>query len=150
MPNQHYSFYPDKGYARELILPWKLFTFGVAMTLLLYGAVNFHISDWDVGVTLLMGALTYLMAPWAAGIISASIRYRPRFWYLHLFAALFSALFVVDWAYMGYHTLVGNQTLREANFYASMPIYLMAGFFWLYRGSLRELVEGIRMVLKNK
>lgn len=142
--NQFYSFYPDKAYFRELIRPWKLFTFSVAMSLLFYGALNYGISDWDVGVTIIMGVLTYLMAPWSVYIILSAIRYRPKFWYLHIFAALIAALFVVDWTYMLYHSLMENQTLREANFYASMPLYLMAGLFWLYRGNLKELIANLR------
>jgi len=142
--NQFYSFYPDKAYFRELIRPWKLFTFSVAMSLLFYGALTYGISDWDVGVTIIMGVLTYLMAPWSIYIILSAIRYRPKFWFLHIFAALIAGLFVVDWAYMLYHSLMENQTLREANFYASTPLYFMAGLFWLYRGSLKDLIANLR------
>ena len=55
---QQYSCYPDKGYYLELNRLWKLVSFAVAMSLLLYGAVNYEIADWDVGITLLMGVLT--------------------------------------------------------------------------------------------
>ena len=142
--NKFYSFYPDKAYFLELLRPWKLFTFSVAMALLFYGALNYGISDWDVGVTIIMGVLTYLIAPWSVYIILSAIRYRPKFWYLHVFTALIAALFVVDWASMLYHSLVGNQTLREANLYASMPLYFLAGLFWLYRGSLKELIANLK------
>ena len=142
--NQTYSFVPDKAYFQELLRPWKLFTFSVAMGLLFYGALNYGISDWDVGVTIIMGVLTYLMAPWSVYIILSAIRHRPKFWYFHIFAALIAGLFVVDWAYMLYHSLMDNQTLREANFYASTPLYFMAGLFWLYRGSLKELMANLR------
>jgi len=142
--NQFYSFYPDKAYFRELIRPWKLFTFSVAMSLLFYGALNYGISDWDVGVTIIMGGLTYLMAPWSVYIILSAIRYRPKFWVLHVFAALIAGLFVVDWAYMLYHSLMENQTLREANFYASSPLYFLGGLFWLYRGSVKDLITNLK------
>ncbi len=128
----------------ELIRPWKLFSFCVAMSLLLYGAVNFETGDWDVGVTLLMGVLTYTMAPWSVYIIFSAIRYRTGYWYLHIIAALIAGLFVVDWAYMLYHTMAGNVIYREANFYASTPLYFMAGAFWLYRGTLKEFIANVR------
>ena len=142
--NQYYSFYPDKAYFRELIRPWKLLTFCIAMALLLYGALNLGIGDWDVGVTLLMGCLTYLLAPWSVYIFVSAVRYRPSFWYLQIVAAIIAGIFVVDWAYMLYHTMVGNVTFRSANLYASAPIYIMAGVFWLYRGSLKELLDNIQ------
>lgn len=144
MTNHYYSFYPDKAYFLEMARPWKLFTFCVAMSWLLFGALNYGIGDWDVGVTLLMGGFTYLMAPWSVYIILSAIRYRPRLWYLHIVAALVAGLFVVDWVYMVYHTLVGNQTYRDANFYASMPLYFLAGTVWLYRGSLKELMANVK------
>ena len=133
-----------KAYARELIRPWKLVTFGIAMSWLLYGAISYNIADWDVGVTLLMGGLTYLTAPWSVYIILSGFRYRPRFWLLHMIVALLVGLFVVDWVYMAYHAVVGNQTFRDANVYASAPLYFMAGAVWLYRGSVKEFIENIR------
>lgn len=142
-----YSFWPDKSYARELVRPWKLFSFCISISLLLCGALYFEIQDWDVGVTLLMGGLTYLLAPWSVYIIFSAIRYRPKNWYFHIISALIAWLFVVDWVYMLYHTIVGNQTLREANFYASTPIYFMAGIVWLYRGSLKEMVNNIKRLV---
>ncbi len=114
------------------------------MSWLLYGAIFYNIQDWDIGVTVLMGGLTYLMAPWSVYIILSATRYRPKFWYLHIVTALIAALFVVDWAYMAYHTIVGNQTFRDANFYASAPLYFMAGAVWLYRGSVKEFLDNVR------
>jgi len=144
MTTNSYSFLPNKSYAQELIRPWKLFTFNIAMSWLLYGALNYKIKDWDVGVTLLMGSLTYTMAPWSVYVIYSSVRYRPKLWFLHIVAALIAALFVVDWVYMGYHTLMENQTYRDANFYASMPLYFIAGTVWLYRGSVKEFADNIK------
>jgi len=144
MTNNNYSFQPDEAYFRELIRPWKLVTFCIAMSWLLYGAIFYDIKDWDIGVTLLMGGLTYLMAPWSVYIILSAIRYRNNYWYLQIIAALVAGLFVVDWVYMAYHTLVGNHTYRDANFYASAPLYFMAGAVWLYRGSLKEFLENVK------
>jgi len=120
----------------------------MAMGLLLYGALNFDIADWDVGVTLVMGSLTYLMAPWSVHVILSALRYRPPLWYLQIIAALLVGLFVVDWVYMLYHAIVGNQTYRDANFYASAPLFFLAGTCWLYRGSLVELMANIRSITR--
>jgi hypothetical protein len=139
-----YSILPDKAYARELTRPWKLITFCIAMSWLLYGALFFDIADWDVGVTFLMGGLTYLMAPWSVYIILSAIRYRPKYWLLHIMAALLVGFFVVDWVYMAYHEWAGNQTFRVANFRAPSPLYLMAGVVWLYRGSMKDIFENLK------
>lgn len=139
-----YSFLPDKAYARELIRPWKLVTFFIAMAILIYGSFFFRIADWDVGVTLLMGSLTYIMAPWSVYVIISAIRHRPKFWYLQIITAMIACQLVVDWVYMIYHTMVGNQTFRAANFYASTPLYFMAGAVWLYRGSMKDFLGNLK------
>lgn len=144
MTSNSHTFLPDKAYVQELIRPWKLVTFCIAMSWLLYGALFYNIADWDVGVTLLMGGLTYLMAPWSVYIILSAIRYRPKYWIFHVIVALIASLFVVDWVYMGYHTLVGNQTFRDANFFASAPLYFMGGTVWLYRGSVKEFFQNVK------
>lgn len=144
MEKPNYSFLPDKAYALELIRPWKLVTFGIAMSWLIYGALFFHIADWDVGVTLIMGGLTYLTAPWSVYIILSAIRYRPGYWIVHILAALLVALFVVDWMYTAYHALAGNRTFRDANFHASAPLYFLAGTGWLYRGSAKEFWQDLK------
>lgn len=56
---------PDKAYFRELRRPWKLASLAIGMLWLMYGAVSYGISDWDVGISLIMGGLTYLCAPWS-------------------------------------------------------------------------------------
>jgi hypothetical protein len=143
-----YCFLPDKAYLRELYRPWKLLSFIIAMGLLLYGALNFDIADWDIGVTLIMGGLTYLMAPWSVHIILSAIRYRPHLWYLQIIAALAAGLFVVDWVYMLYHSLMENQTYRDANFNASAPLFFLAGTVGLFRGSLVELIANIWVITR--
>ena len=40
-------FLPGPGYWRELRRPWKLFSLGVGMGWLLYGALFYEIGDWD-------------------------------------------------------------------------------------------------------
>lgn len=145
--DRDYPRYPDRATAREWRRPWKLATFAIAMTLLLYGATHFEIADWDVGVTWWMGVLTYLSAPWAVRMLGGALRHRPRGWLWQVLLALAVAGFVVDTVYVVYHRSVGNTMYREENFRASLPIYLMAGVFWLYRGSLADLIRDLRRSL---
>lgn len=39
--------------------------------------------------------------------------------------------------------------MRDANFFASLSLYGMCGILWLYRGSLRELVNDARQVMRD-
>jgi hypothetical protein len=137
---------PDHAYIAELVRPWKLLSFTIGMAWLLYGAINYGIADWDVGISVLMGGLTYLCAPWSVRVILVCLRDRPRHWPLWIILALLVALGVVDWAYVVYHTLMGNQMLRLENFYASSALYFLAGSIWLYRGSLSDFVANVRAV----
>ncbi|MBS0577108.1 MAG: hypothetical protein JSS45_11925 [Proteobacteria bacterium] len=137
----NYSVLPDRAYLRELWRPWKLATLAVGMGWLLYGATHYNIGDWDIGVSIVMGVLAYLLAPWSMYVILNAIRYRPKWWWAHMAAALAAGIFVADTSYMAYHLIAGNPTYRDANFPASISLYFLAGGVWLYRGTLIELIR---------
>ena len=140
---------PVQQYLAELMRPWKLLSLGVGMAWLLYGARNYGFSDWDVGISLIMGGLTYLCAPWSVRVTLHYLRYRPRFWGLWIVAALFVAWIVVDGIYILYHTAMGNQMLRLENFYASSALYFLAGAIWLYAGSFRDFLSNVRALVRG-
>lgn len=142
--NQAYRFLPDGSYFRELKRPWKLVSFGLGMSWLLYGALVYGISDWDVGVSCIMGGATYLCAPWTVHVLINAVKVRPRRWLLQVAGALLPALFAVDWSYWLYHTIVGNSMLRWENFKVSSMLYFICGMIWYYRGSLRDLLTELR------
>jgi hypothetical protein len=143
------SLLPDRTYFAEIVRPWKLFSFAIGMVWLLFGALNYGISDWDVGISILMGGLTYLCAPWSVRVILVCVRDRPRYWPLWIIGALIVALAVVDWLYMAYHTAMGNQMFRLENFYASSALYFLAGAIWLYRGSFRDFLANVRALVRG-
>lgn len=116
------------------------------MSWLLYGAVVYGIADWDIGVTLIMGSLTYLCAPWSLRVVLLSVRNRPPYWLAWVVAAFAIAWLVVDGVYVLYHTTVGNQMFREDNFRVSFPLYFLAGACWLYRGTVQELLSHAQAV----
>ena len=140
---------PDRADVAELARPWKLLSFAIGMAGLLYGALEYGISDWDVGISVIMGGLTYLCAPWSVRTILTAVRYRSGSWILRIGMALFVAWIVVDGVYVLYHTVMGNRMFRIENFYASSALYLLAGSIWLYRGSLREFLTNVRGVLRG-
>lgn len=142
--NSQYGFLPDRNYFLELRRPWKLATFGSGMAWLLYGALCYDISDWDIGISLIMGGLTYLCAPWSVHVMFNAVRSRPPGWPVQFAVALLPAMFAVDWVYWLYHTVVGNRMLRWENFKVSSALYFICGMIWYYRGSLREFVGEVR------
>ena len=125
----------------EFFRPWKLATFTIGMSWLFWGALYLHIPDWDIGVSIIMGVLAYLTAPWSVRVILLR-----KFRLIPL--ALFAWWFTVDGAYMLYHEIAGNETFRMENFYASTTLYWLCGFIWLHQGTLRELISN-RSVFLN-
>ena len=109
------------------------------MAWLLYGATNYDIADWDIGVSLLMGLGAYALAPWSIYIFGSAVRFRPKYWWLHAALAVLAGWMVVDGSYVIYHTARGNMMFRDANARASACLYLLCGMIWLYRGSLGQL-----------
>jgi len=138
---------PDRYYFNELKRPWKLTSFFIGMGWLIYGALNYQIADWDVGISIIMGTLTYICAPWSVRIILLSLR--ERCWSIWTIAALAIAWFVIDGVYVLYHSVVSNTMYRKENFFASTALYFLAGSIWLYRGSVCEFVNNLRSVLRG-
>ena len=119
------------------------------MAWLIYGALNYGISDWNLGDSLIMGGLTYVCAPWSVRTIMLSARDRPSYWPLRITLALMVAWAVVDGSYLLYNSLTHHEMYRLANFYASTPLYFLAGFLWLPRASLKELAGQLRAELSR-
>ncbi|MDR0233756.1 MAG: hypothetical protein LBI31_02990 [Zoogloeaceae bacterium] len=123
----------------EWLRPWKLASLAVGMCWLIWGALTLNIGDWDVGVSILMGGFTYLLAPCSARILLR------RHWKT-LPVALFFWWWCVDGVYMVWHLAAGNPIYREANFYASTCLYWLCGFIWLPKASLRQIVRNPRAI----
>lgn len=120
----------------ELLRPWKLATLGIGVALMIAGVFYYRISDWDVGISIVMPVLTYITAPWCVRVfLGRHFRLYP--------AALFWTWFTVDGIYWFYHRFVGNEMLRTENLATSTPLFLLMGCFWLYRGSLRDFQRAL-------
>ena len=62
MARKRAEWLPNGSDFRELARPWKALSFAIGMAWLLYGALTYGIADWDVGISIAMGGLTYLLA----------------------------------------------------------------------------------------
>jgi len=109
--------------------PLNLATFVLGIALLIFGADYYQFPDWDVGISLIMGTLTYLTAPF----FIHSVIYRNN-----LILATFLLWFTVDGSYVLYNSLLGHEYFRLENFYASICLYLLAGMIWYFLPKWRE------------
>jgi len=121
----------------EYTRPWKLFSLALGIALLIAGAFYYDAPDWDVPISLIMGLLAYLTAPWSMRVM---LERRWKQWP----AMLFATWFTVDGSYWLYWRTVDPTALemmREANWPASLSLYWMCGIVWLYQGSLSEVLH---------
>lgn len=124
---------------REYKRPWKLLTLFIGGLLLVLGSFVFPAPDWDIPISFIMAALAYLTAPWSLRVIV------KRQW-KHFPLMLFYAWFTVDgcyWIYWHFKNPESLALMRDANFGASMSLYVMCGLIWYYQGSLKELKNDI-------
>lgn len=125
---------------REYRRPWKLFTLGVGIALLVLGSIYQPAPDWDVPVSLIMALCTYLTASWS---LRALLERRWRAWPM----ACLATWFAVDGCYALYWSCANPEALalmRDANWPASLALYGLCGVIWLYRGSLDEFRGELR------
>lgn len=107
----------------KLFTPWRTTTFAIGLAALIYGALTLDISDWDVGVSVVMAFLTFLTAEQFVDTFAR------RDWPA-VPLAIFWSWFSVDGSYVVYHVTVGNQMLRAAQWPTSLCLYLLCGFIW--------------------
>lgn len=125
---------------REYFRPWKLATLAIGVALLVAGSFYYDAPDWDVPVSLLMAILTYLTAPWSLRVLV------ERKW-TALPGAILATWFTVDgvyWLYWHFKNPAAVEMMRDANFLPSLCLYGICGGLWWYRGSLKELIAGVR------
>ena len=131
---------------QEYLRPWKLMTLAGGLLLLIAGSFYHPAPDWDIPISVIMGLLAYLFAPWSLRVL---MERRWRHWP----AMLAATWFTVDGSYAIYWHFqdpVALAMMREVNFPASLSLYGMCGLVWLYRGSLKELRRDAAGLLHGK
>lgn len=136
-PSQHNSQRNNPW--KEYFRPWKLVTFACGLGMLIAGALYYKSSDWNVGISVIMGTLSYISAPWVFYVV------KSRHW-RRLPEAFFVYWFTVDGSYVIYNAYWGyaiGPNLRLANFFASSLLYLLCGWLWSPQMSFREFLSEI-------
>ena len=55
---------------RDLVQPWKVVTLLAGLGLLVAGSHYYQFQDWDIGISLIMGVMAYVFAPWSVRGVS--------------------------------------------------------------------------------
>lgn len=143
-----------KSYLRELRRPWKLFTLYIGIGVLVAGAKfpETAAPDWDVGVSFLMAGFSYLTAPQAVRAMETFFKglFKRRLeWEQLLLGVLLTivgadSLYAIYWSYYDPKAL---ELMREANFLASVCLYLLMGMLWKPRCSLADMLRELSTTL---
>lgn len=124
----------------EYARPWKLITLALGIALLIVGSFYYDAPDWDIPISLIMAIFAYLTAPWSLRVI---VERKWRLWPAMLFVTWFS----VDGCYAIYWYFknpVALEMMRDANFLASLSLYVTCGIIWMYQGSIRQMFSEIQ------
>ena len=136
--------YSINRYFSNILQPWKLFSLLIGLGLLIYGAEEYKLPDWDIPISLIMGILTYLTAGWS---VRALIKLRG-YWML---LALFWVMFTVDNSYFFYWSIKNAAALdlRWWNFRVSLLLYFIYGLILYPEGSLKDLFKQLIYAIRN-
>lgn len=135
-----------EAYLRCLLQPWKLITFFCATAFFIWGAYHWAVPTWDVGVSVVMSVLCFLLAPWAIDLGARAILERRPGWVCRGLLATTLVYLVASGSYELYNTIrMGQHPVTYwQNLAFSVPVTIAAGLVWRYDGSLRDLLRELR------
>lgn len=107
--------------------PWNLGTLLIGVGLLVVGSFYYDAPDWDIPISLIMAAFTYLSAVWSLKVIL------QRRW------RMFPPMLVLVWwtvdgcyaLYWHFTNPIALELMREANWPASLSLYFTCAVIWL-------------------
>jgi hypothetical protein len=139
-------------YLLGLAQPWKLLTFALGTGFFVWGAYFWAVPTWDVGVSILMSVLCYLVAPWAVSLGWRALRDRGPGWLRDLGLALAALYLVASGSYEIYNTVrMGQHPVTYwQNLAFSVPVTIAAGLLWRYDGSFANLLRGLWGTLSRR
>jgi hypothetical protein len=106
--------------------PWNMATLAIGIALLIGGSFYYQAPDWDIPISLIMAAFSYLTAAWSLNVL---VKRKWRQFPLMLFYTWWT----VDGCYALYWYFkdpVALEMMREANWPASLCLYWACGLVW--------------------
>ena len=119
-----------QDYRRYLAAPWKLSSFAVAFTGIVWIAPYTGDPTWDYLDAGFMALLTFTTAPWSVGTLHRYLNGSRRHTHAYIAACLW--LFSASWSYDGYLLLRDGRYPETwlPNIAASSVLYVAAGLMW--------------------
>jgi hypothetical protein len=132
-----------RAYLRNLLRPWKVVTFLIGIGFFVWGAGYFDAPTWDVGVSIWMSVLCYLLAPYAVDLGLRAARSRKKGWVRDLLISAAIVYFVASGSYEIYNTIrLGQHPYTYwYNLWFSVPVTIIAGLVWRYDGSMKDFLN---------
>jgi len=142
-----YPAFSLKHYVNELLRPWKLLTFSLALMYYIWGAYRYQCPTWDVPVSILMSVLTYVFAPWTVNSMYYLAQKRPKNWLLKFLICL-AIMYACGSAsyelYNLWHLGYWPPPTYWVNLYYSTTLFYAAGVLWRFEGTSKELINNLK------
>lgn len=147
-----YPQFDIKRYTKELVRPWKLITLFLALAYYIWGAYHYQCPTWDIPVSIIMGLLTFIFAPWTVNSIYYLVKHKPTKWLIKLilcgmiiYACASGSYELYNWWNLGYHP----PPTYWVNLYYSSLMFLAAGMVWRFEGTFKDLVTNLIKSIKR-
>jgi len=133
-------------WSREYTRPWKLLSLIAGLAFLIFDSIYSKIMDWDIPISVIMGIVTYITAPWSLRVI---VERRWKCFPIMLFAVWFSidGCYCLYWYYTDPFVL--KMMRSYINFFTCLFLYVTCALIWYYQGSLQELVKDVRSMFHH-
>lgn len=120
-------------------------TLGIGTTFFVWGAYTFDAPTWDVPVSILMSAVTFLLAPWSIDQMLRGYA-SPGLHRLRIVAGIVGIYACGSGSYELYHLArsATHPVTYWENLFFSIPTAIVAGIIWRLDGTLREIVARVR------
>ena len=147
-----YPSFNFKHYTKELLRPWKLIIFSIALGYYIWGVYHYKCQTWDVPVSIIMSVLTYLFAPWTIKSLYYIIPKRPKYWFWKLlicmvviYACASGSYELYNWWHLGYWP----PPTYWVNLWYSSCAFIAAGMIWKFEGTFRKLRSSLSTDFKK-
>lgn len=130
---------------KDYLRPWKIFSLVCGISILILGSYLQPAMDWDIPISFLMAISTYIFSPITSRtLFIADFRNNIRHYWYYWALSIFGLWFSVDGVYWLYWSFKAPEVIgymRDANFKASLFLYLICGFIWLHDGGLIDFFK---------
>lgn len=130
----------------EYLRLWKLVGLFLVVSFLSIGSILFHLSDWDIPISILMPLFTYFLSPVSLWLI---LDLKHNISFIKIFKvclSMFLCWICIDFIYCHYNDYYHHHYYRESNFLASFILYWLSAFFLAYCGNFKELKRDIQSI----